>query len=157
MPLFLIFVIIPLIEISLFVTLGEEIGLLPTLLLCVVTAIFGAKLVQQQGIETLTKAQQRAEQGQVPLEQLFDGFCICIAGVTLITPGFFTDIMGFLLLAPAVRRWLLSRAKRNGANFGFSGQFYSGRSDTVIEGEFEEVNDNAQSDPPEDDETKKLK
>lgn len=153
MPLFLIFIIIPLIEISLFVTLGEEIGLVSTLLLCVVTAFIGATLVRKQGLQTISKAQSRAEVGQIPLEQIFDGFCICIAGVTLITPGFFTDAIGFILLVPTVRKAIIERAKKGNFKFQTGGFSYTNPNDGVIDGEFEEIDDNKSSNnddqPPE--------
>lgn len=103
MPFFIIFLIIPLIEIALFIGVGDEIGLLKTLLLCVLTAFIGGMLVRHQGLQTLFKAQNNLRTGAIPLTEIFDGFCIVIAGALLLTPGFFTDIIGFSLLVPQFR------------------------------------------------------
>lgn len=103
MILFIIFIIIPLIELSLFSLIGEEIGLGMTLLLCLITAMIGGFLVRQQGLGTLMKGQSALRDGFLPIEELFDGFCIVIAGSMLFTPGFFTDAIGFALLVPPVR------------------------------------------------------
>jgi UPF0716 protein FxsA len=86
---------------------GEEIGLFTTLFLSVVTAIIGASLLKQQGLKTLFSAQSELSNGTLPLKEIFDGFCFAIAGATLITPGFFTDLIGFLLLIPSFRGLLM--------------------------------------------------
>lgn len=112
MLVFIIFLVIPLIEISLFVTIGEEIGLFTTLLLCVLTAILGASFLRQQGLKTLLSAQEHLSRGSVPLQEIFDGFCLAIAGATLITPGFFTDLIGFTLLFPPARHYLWTNLPR---------------------------------------------
>jgi UPF0716 protein FxsA len=106
MIFFLIFVIIPLTEIALFAWLGGEIGVMPTLLLCLLTAIIGAILIKVEGINTLFTAQKKMDKGAFPAKELFDGLCLVIAGVMLMTPGFFTDTMGFSLLIPPFRDFL---------------------------------------------------
>jgi len=106
MLFFIIFLTIPFIEISLFIIIGGQIGLLPTLLLTVFTAILGSTLLRTQGISTLFSARKHLENGELPVRDLFDGFCLVVAGVSLITPGFFTDGIGFLLLLPFFRNWL---------------------------------------------------
>lgn len=106
MLIFIIFIVIPLIEISLFISVGEEIGLAETLLLCFLTAMIGGYFVKQQGISTLINVQHSVEKGGFPAQEIFDGICIVVAGATLITPGFFTDAVGFLLLVPAFRQWI---------------------------------------------------
>lgn len=103
MPFLIIFVIIPILEISVFLAVGEQIGLLTTLLLALLTAIIGGILVKQQGMQTLMALQKSLGAGKMPMNELFDGFCLIFAGATLITPGFVTDTIGFLLLIPAVR------------------------------------------------------
>ena len=109
MLLLTIFIIIPLMEISLFYAVGSEIGLIPTLLLCLITAMIGWYLVRQQGFETLMKGQKSLSDGYLPLQELFDGFCIVVAGAVLLTPGFVTDFIGFMLLIPPVRVFLRSQ------------------------------------------------
>lgn len=106
MFLIILFLVIPLIEISLFIIVGDEIGMLLTLLLCVLTAVLGASLLKQQGLKTLFAAQNQISSGILPLQEIFEGFCLAIAGATLITPGFFTDFIGFMLLIPLVRVFL---------------------------------------------------
>lgn len=110
MLLFILFLVIPLIEISLFIVVGDEIGIISTLLLCVLTAVIGATLLRQQGLRTLFTAQKQIDEGLLPLREIFDGFCLAIAGATLITPGFFTDFIGFMLLLPPMRDLLWKKS-----------------------------------------------
>lgn len=135
MPFFIIFVIIPLTEISLFIAVGREIGVLPTLLLCVFSAILGSVLLQQQGMATLLSARRAMEAGSMPLKEIFDGISLSLAGVLLMTPGFLTDAMGFALLIPAVRAWILRSAERY-----FKGPVQTREDITgIIEGDFERL------------------
>jgi len=106
MPLLIIFIIIPLIEISLFLSIGAEIGMISTLLLCVLTAAIGAVLVKAEGLRTMATARQTLERHEMPVQEIFDGLCLVVAGLCLLTPGFFTDTLGFSLLLPAARRRL---------------------------------------------------
>ncbi|MBE71434.1 MAG: exclusion suppressor FxsA [Thalassospira sp.] len=99
-----IFVAMPIIEIAVFIQAGELIGLWPTIGVVVLTAIIGTSLMRAQGLQTLAKAQSQMDQGEMPIGALFDGICILIAGVLLLTPGFVTDTFGFLLLVPPLRQ-----------------------------------------------------
>ena len=99
-----IFVAMPIIEIAVFIQAGELIGLWPTIGVVVLTAIIGTSLMRAQGLQTLAKAQSQMDQGEMPIGALFDGICILIAGVLLLTPGFVTDPFGFLLLVPPLRQ-----------------------------------------------------
>ena len=103
MPLFFIFIVVPLIELYLLLEVGSIIGSGWVFLLIIATAIIGTRLVKQQGLATWQNIQHQLAQGQLPAQSLFDGICILVSGVLLITPGFMTDILGFLLLAPAFR------------------------------------------------------
>ena len=144
MPFLILFVIIPLAEVYAFINVGEEIGVFKTLLLCILTAIIGGTLVRMQGLSTLLKARRNFMSGTLPLNELFDGLCLVVAGALLLTPGFVTDTMGLLLLVPAVRRFLRPFAAKYG-NFsagGFSGSPYQERRNAdgdIIEGDYEEV------------------
>lgn len=117
--LFLLFVIIPLLEITAFIKIGEAIGVLPTLLGCVVTAMMGAFLVRLQGFDVLRRGQEVIARGDLPVDELAHGVMILVAGVLLMTPGYVTDSMGFLLLVPPIRRagaragigWLAKNAR----------------------------------------------
>lgn len=103
MPLFLVFIIVPLIELMLLIEVGGIIGSGWTFLIIIATAIIGTKLVKQQGLQTWSKIQQEMVTGQLPAQSLFDGICILISGILLITPGLITDVIGMLLLTPAFR------------------------------------------------------
>ena len=102
----LAFIGVPLIEIGLFIQVGGAIGLWPTLIVVVVTAMAGTALLRHQGLGALARLQQGLERGEAPLEPVFDGFCLLAAGALLLTPGFFTDAVGFALFVPGLRRIL---------------------------------------------------
>lgn len=101
--LFLAFLIVPLIEIGLFIVLGQAIGLWPTLLGVVVTALIGSFVIRRQGISLITEIRQMMQRGQMPARQMADGVMLAVSGALLMTPGYFTDTMGFLLLVPPIR------------------------------------------------------
>ncbi|MAY62617.1 MAG: membrane protein FxsA [Rhizobiales bacterium] len=96
-------IVIPIAEIAAFITIGGEIGVLPTLGLVVVTAIIGTALLRWQGIGLLNRIRAETDAGRVPGRDLADGAMILVAGVLLLTPGFVTDTLGFLLFVPAIR------------------------------------------------------
>ena len=104
MPLLALFILIPLIEIGLFIQVGGLIGLWPTLAIVVLTAILGHRLVRSQGARELANLRGAFESLQDPSEPLAHGAMILFSGALLLTPGFFTDAVGFALLIPAVRR-----------------------------------------------------
>jgi len=106
MPFFIIFVCIPLAEIIVFMSVSDKIGLGTALLMALFTAVLGGFLVKYQGLRTLFSAQESMKHGAIPSKELFDGLCLVAAGATLITPGFITDALGFLLLVPAFRNVL---------------------------------------------------
>ena len=120
MPVFVIllvlFFVVPLVEVLLFVQVGSAIGVLKTIVLVVLTAVIGAVLIRLQGVTTLLTIQTKLGRGEVPAQALFDGLALLIAGALLMTPGFFTDALGFTLLVPAFRRrvfpWLLKNGLR---------------------------------------------
>jgi UPF0716 protein FxsA len=104
--LFVLFIIIPIIEIALLIQVSNVIGGFSTIALVVITAILGAKMVKTQGMGALQNVQTQMAQGQMPAKELFTGICVVIAGVLLLTPGIMTDVLGFLLLTPAIRNKL---------------------------------------------------
>ncbi len=106
MPLLLIFLAIPLVEIGVFIAVGEQIGLFTTLALAFLTAILGGIIIRYQGLETFAVMRSQMDRGAMPLKEIFDGFCLVAAGALLITPGFVTDTLGFLLLVPQMREIL---------------------------------------------------
>ena len=104
--LFVLFIIIPIIEIALLIQVSDVIGGFATIALVIVTAILGARMVKQQGMGALQNAQSQMAQGQMPAKELFTGICVIIAGVLLLTPGIMTDVFGLLLLTPSIRNKL---------------------------------------------------
>jgi UPF0716 protein FxsA len=121
MWLFLIFVAVPIVEIGLFIQVGGAIGLWPTLAIVILTALAGTTLMRAQGIMTLNKLQNSLSDGSNPADPIAQGAMILVAGVLLLTPGFFTDGLGFALLLSPVRmiiiRWASSRIKSGGFSF----------------------------------------
>lgn len=94
---------IPIAEIALFIQVGDLIGLWATLGTILLTALIGTVLVRAQGIAVLTKIRQETEQGRLPVGELVSGACLVVAGLLLVTPGFLTDFLGFVLLIPGLR------------------------------------------------------
>lgn len=101
--LFLVFTIIPLIEIGCFILIGQAIGLWPTLLGVLVTAIVGAVLLRRQGTALMREIRETLGRGRLPTRALADAMMVGIAGALLLAPGYFTDLIGILLLVPHVR------------------------------------------------------
>ncbi len=109
-PLFAVFFLaVPIFEIYLFLQVGEQLGVGWTLLLIVLTAVIGVWLLRVQGLSTLKRAQQKLQSNELPAHEMLEGLGLLVAGALLLTPGFFTDSIGFLLLFPPTRVWLVSR------------------------------------------------
>jgi UPF0716 protein FxsA len=111
MPIFLLLVAVPIIEIALFIQVGGWLGLWPTLGVVILTALIGALLLRSQGLATLGELQRRLSTGEDPSATLAHGAMILVAGVLLLTPGFFTDGIGFLLLTPPARAAVIRFAR----------------------------------------------
>lgn len=114
---------IPIAEIAVFILVGREIGVAATLALVVVTALVGMALLRRQGLGLLVEMRRELDAGRVPARTLAHGVMVMAAGVLLLIPGFITDALGLLLLAPVVRdrlwRWLMPRIP-HGRTFGRS-------------------------------------
>ena len=149
--LFLLFLIIPMVEIYLLIKVGSVIGALPTVGLVVFTAVLGAWLIRLQGFSTLQRVRSTMDQGGIPAVEMLEGAVLMIAGALLLTPGFFTDTIGFLCLIPPLRRklirWALSHIFLGGGGFGgpgggsrgsYSEQHHGPR---TIEGEYRREDD----------------
>jgi UPF0716 protein FxsA len=104
-----IFLIVPAVEIYLLIEVGGVIGAPWTIFLVVLTAVIGVRLLKIQGVSTLMRAQTKMQGGQMPAQEMVEGLGLVVAGAFLLTPGFFTDTVGFLLLIPPVRVWLVSK------------------------------------------------
>ena len=107
--LFLLFVLVPVVEIALFIRVGGAIGLLPTLAIVLATAALGTWLLRREGVATLARARERMAAGELPASQLVEGLLLFAGGLMLLTPGFMTDAAGFLCLLAPTRRWLAAR------------------------------------------------
>jgi len=107
-------VLLPLIEIAVFIWVGGAIGILPTILLTVVTALAGTLMLRQQGLSLLTRMQRELDAGRAPGNEVMQGAMIVMASIFLLIPGFVTDAVGLLLFVPPVRealaRFIISRS-----------------------------------------------
>ena len=136
--LFLLFLAVPLLEIYLLIEIGSVIGAIPTVFMVVFTAVLGAALLQAQGLSTMRRVQEATARGELPAIEILEGFCLLVGGALLLTPGFFTDIIGFLCLVTPLRRALikawLRRRMRPPPGPGPGPR--SGDSSRTIEGEY---------------------
>ena len=111
--LFLLFLLVPLAELWFLIKVGGWIGALPTIALTVMTAVIGASLARLQGLQTLLRVRQTVARGETPAIEMVEGALLLAAALLLLTPGFFTDALGFAFLLPPVRRvaawWILRR------------------------------------------------
>jgi UPF0716 protein FxsA len=101
--IFALFVTVALIELALFIVVGSRIGVGPTLLIILLTGMLGAGLTKSQGTRALRNFRQASAQGRLPHAEIVDGLMILVAGALLLSPGFFTDLVGFFILIPPVR------------------------------------------------------
>jgi UPF0716 protein FxsA len=143
LPLLILAVLIGIlvVEISVFVEVGGEIGALNTILLTILTAIAGMALLRHQGLSVLMQAQTSLNAGKSPIPEIMSGILLALAGLFLLIPGFVTDISGFLLFMPPLREFLAQKLAASGRfaahknNAGFYGASQT-RSSTVIDGEY---------------------
>ena len=111
--LFVLFIIIPIIEISVLMQVGELLGMWPTIGIVILSAWIGAKYVRQQGLATLQSVQTKMAQGEMPSSEIVTGLMLLVAGVLLVTPGFVTDIFGLSLLIPSVRQAIAASVQKH--------------------------------------------
>ncbi len=104
--LFFLFTLIPVIELALLIEIGSKIGILNTVVIVILTAIIGAYMVRTEGMGVMYRIQQNMKDGMFPGEELISGAMILVAGALLLTPGFFTDIIGFLMVIPVSRKYI---------------------------------------------------
>ena len=152
--LLLALILVPLTEIAVFIEVGQALGLVPTLVIVVLTAVAGTALLRRQGLDTLRRAEASLARGEAPVAEVFDGVCLLLAGALLLTPGFVTDAVGGLLFLPALRAWLRvwaldrllasGRVRGDGApaapgDDGAPGGASGGVRGPLIEGDYEEL------------------
>lgn len=105
--LFILFVVMPIVEMLVLIKVGGVIGALPTIGLVLLTAMLGVALLKQQGMSTIFNAQQKLDAGEIPVQEIADGIFLAVGGALLLTPGFITDAMGFCCLIPGLRHGII--------------------------------------------------
>lgn len=143
--IFLFFLVVPFVEIYLLLQIGGIVGVFPTVLMVVFTAVLGAWLLRQQGFATFQRFQKSLAQGEIPAYEMIEGPILLVGGALLLTPGFFTDALGFACLIPQARRKVAKYVIENhlinvqsGSPFQQSPQQQQGN---VIEGEYKKEDD----------------
>ena len=131
--LFLLFLLVPLVEIYFLIKVGSLIGALPTVFLVVFTAVLGVLLLRHQGWMTWQRVQENLNRGRLPAVEMLEGVVLLIAGALLLTPGFVTDAIGFACLMPPLRRALVLWFIRNSGMGPGPG---AGQGPYTIEGEY---------------------
>ena len=112
--LFLLFIVMPILEMWVLIKVGSIIGAVPTIAMVMLTAVIGASLLKRQGLHTLTRAQNRLNSGEVPATEILEGLMLAVGGALLLTPGFFTDTIGFCCLIRPIRRRIIDHMLRSG-------------------------------------------
>lgn len=122
------FIVVPVVEIAVFIQVGERMGVWSTIGVVILTAIIGTAMLRQQGLSVLFRIQENLQANRIPVQELFDGVCLVLAGAFLLTPGFVTDTIGFLLFIPPFRQWLAGEIGKRviaNANVRYTSQTYS--------------------------------
>ena len=128
-------------EIYLLLEVGSRIGAWWTVLLIVLTAFVGARLVRLQGIATWRRFQGSLLQNELPALALLEGLCLLLAGAFLLTPGFFTDAVGFAILIPGFRRLVIDRLARRGILKATANDSVARNQENPIDGNFKRIDD----------------
>ncbi|MFZ5517852.1 MAG: FxsA family protein [Candidatus Zhuqueibacterota bacterium] len=123
--LFMLFTLVPIIELVLLIKLGGYIGALETIAIVVLTGIVGAYLAKYEGFRVMTRIQQELSQGRIPAEELLDGVIILAGGLLLLTPGLLTDVVGLLAMIPASRHFIKKYLRKKFQQKINSGQVYT--------------------------------
>ena len=144
--LLILLICIPIIEIICFIFVGERIGLSSTIAIIILSTIVGATLLRFQGLSVLSRVQSGLRLNVFPVEAVFDGLCIFIAGILLITPGFITDIIGTLVFLPPSRllfKTLISKyIKTRTPNFAPQNTQHEANDDNIINVDYLDITDN---------------
>ena len=140
-----LFIIVPLVEIYLFIKVGSLIGALATVALVIITALAGVSLLRIQGFQTMAKFQQQMVNGELPADTMVEGMALLFGGVLLLTPGFLTDAIGFLCLIPLTRRvvvrWLMQNFFLQSRFSGHGFSTHPDQKSNVLEGEYRRKKD----------------
>ena len=133
-PIFLSIILIPIIEIYLFIKIGSQIGAFSTIFLILTTAIVGVYYAKYEGLNTLRSGFVQISKNETPAYEVLSGAAIAFAAILLIIPGFLTDIFGFLLILPLSRKFIFSKIKKK-----FKTQ--DTKKNNFIDGEYEDIED----------------
>jgi len=133
-PILFLIIIIPVVEIYLFIKIGAQIGAITTILLIFITAVLGIYYARYEGLNTLRAGFSQLSKQETPAYEVISGAAIAFAALLLIVPGFATDLLGFFLIFPITRRIFLKK---------FSKKFSAKRNtkNNFIDGEFEDIDD----------------
>jgi UPF0716 protein FxsA len=134
-PVLLYVILIPILEIYLFIKIGSQIGAFNTILLIFVTAIIGIYYAKYEGLNTIRSGFAQIIKNQTPAYEIISGAAIAFAAILLILPGFATDFLGFLLIFPITRKLIFG-------NFSKKFKKEEPKKNNFIEGEFEDIEDN---------------
>jgi len=110
--LIFIFILVPVIELFLLLQIGKYIGVVSTVIVIIVTGVMGAYLVKNQGLLILFKIKNQTNEGIIPTDNLIEGLLVLIGGIFLLTPGFITDIAGFIIVLPETRKIIFIYIKK---------------------------------------------
>lgn len=140
----LVFVAVPLLELSILIEVGSDIGAVATIALCLLTAGVGLSLIRMQGLKVIADLQAASAEGGPIVEPVIHGFFLLVAGLFLFFPGFMTDALGGLLLIPPIRLMLgrlgiAKAAAKRTQSFRYSRHTESGKASIIIDGDFTEM------------------
>ena len=127
-------ILIPIVEIYLFIKIGSQLGAFSTIFLVFFTAVVGVYYARYEGINTIRSGMTQIIKNQIPARELISGAAIAFAAVLLIIPGFATDLIGFLLIIPLTRKLILGKLNKKFENKEMKKKDF-------IEGEFEDIED----------------
>jgi UPF0716 protein FxsA len=140
-------ILIPVIEITVFILLGDFFTFWQLIFITLATAIIGITIIKKRGLQTLYRAQDQLKTNILPIEEIYKGMFLVVSAAFLLTPGFITDLFGFLLFVPSIRNIFKAIVTKSlVANVNLDAYMKNNNSNsatahyTTIDGEFEEVN-----------------
>ena len=142
MWLFILFFTVPVIEIVLFIKVGSAIGLIPTVLVILITALAGTFFVKQQASQLFDLFKRKAGNLEDPSEPIGHGVLVLFAGALLLTPGFFTDVFGFLLLIPNFRYWVFRKIEKRFIHIKSFNKETSNQHETIYDADYTDITPN---------------
>ena len=157
--LLIVMIGVPIAEIAVFIEAGDTIGFWPTLGIIILTAMIGTYCLRYQGLGVIARVFQSLQNNELPVIELFEGLCLIFAGALLLTPGFITDAVGFVLLIPPLRQglaeFIIAYLIRSGRVKNWSaghtspnGDPYAGSGGPIIDGDFDEIDQKNDQIPP---------